>query len=241
MKTLKEKLSQVVFYDVLAIVIAIALPIALKNGWACVPGVTIAMFLSYQAVVYYKTIKSNNYIVINATCVKKARGNVGAMTYSEKCYFQPDKSENVHGIIELQIATENSALVNSNKFRKKKKRQGNEVLTGDICELVFEKPKNYSDGGPSVFVDNKVENVSTNLINTKVKISACFNTDFYNFFIDKDYTNYWEIRYALNNFVLPPEFDGSTAIAYPVINRNSLNQESTSTYDATQFSSANRS
>lgn len=90
----------------------------------------------------------------------------------------------------------------------------------------------------SVFVDNKVENVSTNLINNKVKISACFNTDFYNFFIDKDYTNYWEIRYALNNFVLPPEFDGSTAIAYPVINRSSLNQESTSTYDATQFSSA---
>lgn len=145
MKTLKEKLSQLIFYDVLSIIIAIALPIALKNGWACVPGVTIAMFLSYEVIMYYKTIKSNNYIVINATCVKKARGNVGAMTYSEKCYFQPDKSENVHGIIELQIATENNALVNSNKFRKKKKRRGNEILTGDICELVFEKPKNYSD------------------------------------------------------------------------------------------------
>ena len=32
MKTLKEKLSQLIFYDVLSIIIAIALPIALKNG-----------------------------------------------------------------------------------------------------------------------------------------------------------------------------------------------------------------
>lgn len=145
MKTLKDKLMQAIFYDVLAVVIAIALPIALENGWACIPGALIAMFLTYEVIVYYKAIKLNDYIAINATCVKKARGNIGAMTYSEKCYFQPDKSEKVHGIIELQIATENNALINSNKFRRKKKRQGNDVLIGDVCELVFEKPANYSD------------------------------------------------------------------------------------------------
>ena len=94
------------------------------------------------------------------------------------------------------------------------------------------------DGG-TVFWSNGPVTSAFNLLSTNtVNLSVCFNTDFYGVVTDKNDANYGKTRYALDNFVLPSGFDGTTAISYPVVNRSSLNQESTSTYNAAQFSSA---
>lgn len=89
----------------------------------------------------------------------------------------------------------------------------------------------------SVFAKNAV---TVKVVNTtlSIEIPAYFNTDFYGVVTDKNDANYGKTRYALDNFVLPSGFDGTTAISYPVVNRSSLNQASTSTYNASQFSSA---
>ena len=94
------------------------------------------------------------------------------------------------------------------------------------------------DGG-TVFWSNGPVTSAFNLLSTNtVNLSVCFNTDFYGVVTDKNDANYGKTRYALDNFVLPSGFDGTTAISYPVVNRSSLNQASTSTYNASQFSSA---
>lgn len=89
----------------------------------------------------------------------------------------------------------------------------------------------------SVFAKNAVA-VKVTAITSTIEIPTFFNTDFYGVVTDKNDANYGKTRYALDNFVLPSGFDGTTAISYPVVNRSSLNQESTSTYNAAQFSSA---
>lgn len=136
MKTLAEKMRKSIFYAALSLVITFALPIVLKNAWACLIGGSATLLFLYQTFIYYKAIKSENFITIPAKCIKKAKGDLGAMTYSEKCYFKPLPEVNVDGIIELQIVTENSALV-SNKLRSKKKKKGDSVFVGELYELVF--------------------------------------------------------------------------------------------------------
>lgn len=144
MKTLTEKMRKSIFYAVVSLIIAIALPIALKNAWASlIGGAATALFL-YQTFVYYKAMKNKDFITIPAECIKKTKGDIGAMTYSEKCFFQPLPEAQVNDIIALQIATENNALV-SDKLRRKKKRNNDTVYVGERYELVFSKPSSEDD------------------------------------------------------------------------------------------------
>lgn len=143
MKTLTEKMQKSIFYTVVSLIIAIALPIFLKNAWASLIGVAATSLFLYQTFVYYRAMKNEDFITIPAECIKKTKGDLGAMTYSEKCYFQPLPKIHVNGVIELQIATENNALV-SDKLRRKKKRNNDKVYVGERYELVFSKPSNES-------------------------------------------------------------------------------------------------
>ena len=95
------------------------------------------------------------------------------------------------------------------------------------------------DGGTVFWSNGPVTSAfNARLTTGTVNLSVCFNTDFYGVVTNKNDANYGKTRYALDNFVLPSGFDGTTAISYPVVNRSSLNQASTSTYNASQFSSA---
>lgn len=143
MKTLTEKIQKSIFYTVVSLVIAIALPIFLKNAWASLIGVAATSLFLYQTFVYYRAMKNEDFITIPVKCIKKTKGDLGAMTYSEKCFFQPLPETRINGVIELQIATENNALV-SDKLRRKKKRNNDTVYEGEMYELVFSKPSNES-------------------------------------------------------------------------------------------------
>lgn len=143
MKTLTEKIQKSIFYTVVSLVIAIALPIFLKNAWASLIGVAATSLFLYQTFVYYRAMKNEDFITVPVKCIKKTKGDLGAMTYSEKCFFQPLPETRINGVIELQIATENNALV-SDKLRRKKKRNNDTVYEGEMYELVFSKPSNES-------------------------------------------------------------------------------------------------
>lgn len=143
MKTLTEKMQKSIFYTVVSLVIAIALPIFLKNAWASLIGVAATSLFLYQTFVYYRAMKNEDFITVPVKCIKKTKGDLGAMTYSEKCFFQPLPETRINGVIELQIATENNALV-SDKLRRKKKRNNDTVYEGEMYELVFSKPSNES-------------------------------------------------------------------------------------------------
>lgn len=143
MKTLTEKMQKSIFYTVVSLVIAIALPIFLKNAWASLIGVAATSLFLYQTFVYYRAMKNEDFITVPVKCIKKTKGDLGAMTYSEKCFFQPLPETQINGVIELQIATENNALV-SDKLRRKKKRNNDTVYEGERYELVFSKPSNES-------------------------------------------------------------------------------------------------
>lgn len=143
MKTLTEKMQKSIFYTVVSLIIAIALPIFLKNAWASLIGVAATSLFLYQTFVYYRAMKNEDFITVPVKCIKKTKGDLGAMTYSEKCFFQPLPETRINGVIELQIATENNALV-SDKLRRKKKRNNDTVYEGEIYELVFSKPSNES-------------------------------------------------------------------------------------------------
>lgn len=143
MKTLTEKIQKSIFYTVVSLIIAIALPIFLKNAWASLIGVAATSLFLYQTFVYYRAMKNEDFITVPVKCIKKTKGDLGAMTYSEKCFFQPLPETRINGVIELQIATENNALV-SDKLRRKKKRNNDTVYEGEMYELVFSKPSNES-------------------------------------------------------------------------------------------------
>lgn len=143
MKTLTEKMQKSIFYTVVSLIIAIALPIFLKNAWASLIGVAATSLFLYQTFVYYRAMKNEDFITVPVKCIKKTKGDLGAMTYSEKCFFQPLPETRINGVIELQIATENNALV-SDKLRRKKKRNNDTVYEGEMYELVFSKPSNES-------------------------------------------------------------------------------------------------
>lgn len=143
MKTLTEKMQKSIFYTVVSLVIAIALPIFLKNAWASLIGIAATSLFLYQTFVYYRAMKNEDFITVPVKCIKKTKGDLGAMTYSEKCFFQPLPETRINGVIELQIATENNALV-SDKLRRKKKRNNDTVYEGEWYELVFSKPSNES-------------------------------------------------------------------------------------------------
>lgn len=137
MKTLNSKIEKAILYLMLSIVIAIVLPIFLENAWACLVGIAAAALFIYQIAVYYKALKNNNFTCIRARCVKKSRNGLGAATYAEKCFFKPEPDSPVKDVIELQIVTENSALVGDKYQSKKKKKKTDAVYVGSLYELIF--------------------------------------------------------------------------------------------------------
>jgi len=139
MDTLNRKLKTSAVYFVICIVIAIALPIMLKNALACTVGIAGALLFGYNAFTCYKVIKSGGYVTVIAVCNSVSKGKIGSAVYSKVCRFKPlAVSENVeiNGEIELQIVKE-KAVESLDKYRKKGAESS--IQKGNLYELVFVK------------------------------------------------------------------------------------------------------
>lgn len=127
MDLLIKKLKTSLMYFGVALVLAVLLPIVLKNAYACSVGIAAMLLFGYQSLMYYKAIKNNDYICIKAECVKTSFNDLGAATYARKCVFKPLDGEIVSGEITLQIANDGN------------KKNGTKVYSGGKYELVFKK------------------------------------------------------------------------------------------------------
>lgn len=126
MKILDKQFRKVMLYFSASLVLAIALPVLLKNVWACTLGIAAMSLFGYQAYTYYQTAKKEDYIIVKARCVNISYNDLGAATYAKKCAFEPIDDQPITGKFELQI-------VNEGRNRKDSRR----VANGNVYEFIF--------------------------------------------------------------------------------------------------------
>ena len=126
MQILNNKFKKTALYFFISLIVAIALPIVLKNAWACVLGIAAMALLGYQAYTYYKAAKDNDFVTVIDKCVNVSYNDLGAATYAKKCTFEPIENQVTSDSFELQIVNEG-----------KKSKEANMVAVG-LYELVFD-------------------------------------------------------------------------------------------------------
>ncbi len=139
MDVLNKRFRESLIYTGLCIIVAIALPIMLKNWMACAVGIAGALLFGYNAYSAYSTIKSGGYVTVIAVCNSVSRGKVGSAVASKICRFKPlavSEDVEIDGEIELQIVKE-KAVESLDKYRKKGAESS--IQKGSLYELVFVK------------------------------------------------------------------------------------------------------
>ena len=126
MQILNNKFKKTALYFFISLIVAIALPIVLKNDWACVLGIAAMALFGYQAYTYYKAAKDNDFVTVIAKCVNVSYNDLGAATYAKKCTFEPIENQVTSDSFELQIVNEG-----------KKSKEAN-MVAGGLYELVFD-------------------------------------------------------------------------------------------------------
>ena len=126
MQILNNKFKKTALYFFISLIVAIALPIVLKNAWACVLGIAAMALFGYQAYTYYKAAKDNDFVTVIAKCVNVSYNDLGASTYAKKCTFEPIENQVTSDSFELHIVNEG-----------KKSKEAN-MVAGGLYELVFD-------------------------------------------------------------------------------------------------------
>lgn len=128
MRMLNDSFKKAMFYFSASFVLTIALPIFLKNAWACLLGVAAMALFGYQAYTYYRAAKNNDFVRVVAKCVNAAYNDLGAATYAKRCTFEPMENQPISGNFELQIV---------NDGRRKSSQRKN--MVGTYYEFIFQK------------------------------------------------------------------------------------------------------